>query len=148
MKLLRALYAFYKTLFWENCTHSRVSTNASHTVHCQDCGYPVRVLWTLIRCRTCGGKRLPSQAPDGAITPQYRYCQHCGSPDYQLMKRSKIHSHELSYAVALKEIDYQYEQSPITAHRVYGPNPFTESHQGNPGVFTGKVLRKREFAIN
>lgn len=140
MQLLKALYAFYQTLFGSECEHHRVQAvagEANKSGFCPDCGYKVLLMWTLCRCRTCGSKRHPRQGMDGRIAPLYRYCQHCGEADYQVIKRDKINVHEMTYAILTKEIDYSEERvsKPKRAH-----NPF-ELHPGL-NIVEGEVLHK------
>lgn len=139
MQLLKALAAFYQMLWRAECEHRRMPGQGDKSGYCPDCGYKVVLLWTLCRCRTCGSKRYPTQGLDGRIRPLYRYCQHCGQPDYQIIKRQKIHGHEMPYAILSREIDYTEERlsKPKRA-----PNPFELRPCFN--VVEGEVL-KREY---
>lgn len=144
MRVLKAMYAFYKQLFFQSCTHERVTKDKSGSF-CPDCGYQVKVIWNMLRCRTCGTKRHPRQELDGVISPIFKYCQHCGGHDVQLLKRHKINAHEMGYAIAIKEIDYT-ESKPLSAQEAnarYGhcKNPF-ENLGHTPRVVNGEVLKK------
>ncbi len=140
MRLFKALYAFYQELVGQPCEHPRVQVGQSGN-YCPDCGYKIQMLWAILRCRTCGSKRLPKKHLDGKITPLERYCKHCGATDYQLIQRKKLHVHELTYAVALKEVDYLSEED-TTPIRPAAPNPFR--HVGvSFDVVDGEVLRKQ-----
>ena len=88
MSIAKAAYAFYINLFERDCEHKQVTAKpGTHNAvgHCPDCGYKIAMLWTLVRCRTCGAKRHPKTAIDGRVSPLYRYCQHCGEHDYQII---------------------------------------------------------------
>ena len=138
--MFKALIAFYQTLFGGDCDHKRVQAapgQANRSGYCPDCGYKILLLWTLCRCRTCGSKRHPSKGMDGRIRPLYRYCQHCGQSDYQIIKREKINVHEMPYAILCKEIDYR-EERIISPRR--SKNPF-ELYKGL-NIVEGEVLSK------
>lgn len=139
MQLIKALYAFYQTLLARECEHKQVKANPGHASrgYCPDCGYKVILLWTLCRCRTCGSKRHPKQSLDGRIAPLYKYCQHCGQSDFQIIKRDKINVHEMPYAILTREIDYSEERltQPKRAH-----NPFEVKKKGL-NIVEGEVLR-------
>lgn len=148
MLLFKALAAFYQTLFGGECEHKRVQPApglGNRSGYCPDCGYKILLLWTLCRCRTCGSKRHPARGMDGRgrIRPLYRYCQHCGQADYQIIKREKINMHEMPYAILTKEIDYREERivNPKRAH-----NPF-ELHKGL-NIVEGKVLNREYVPFN
>lgn len=143
MRLLKALYAFTETLFTRECDHPKIN-NLQNNAFCPDCGYKIKVLWTILRCRTCASKRLPRKTPDGKVKPMFRYCQHCGSTDYQLIQKQKIHVHELTYAVAIKEKDYATEDKSSAGEFETTPNmhnPF-KKHGHSFDVVEGEVLRK------
>ncbi|HEY9745741.1 MAG TPA: hypothetical protein V6C99_05945 [Oculatellaceae cyanobacterium] len=146
MQLLKALAAFYQTLLGGECEHPRVQAvpgQASTAGYCPDCGYKVLLMWTLCRCRTCGSKRHPSRGMDGKVRPLYRYCQHCGQMDYQIIKRNKINIHEMPYAILTKEVDYSEE-------RLFGPkkapNPFEIHRRIN--IVEGEVLHKEAWSFS
>jgi NMD protein affecting ribosome stability and mRNA decay len=144
MQLCKALYAFWRTLFARECEHKRVAPipgQPARSAYCPDCGYKIAIMWTLCRCRTCGSKRHPKQNIDGHVSTLYRYCQHCGEANYQIVKKDRINVHEMPYAVLCKEIDYAEERlgNPKRA-----PNPF-EAYRGGP-IVEGEVLRKEEFS--
>ena len=128
MKLVRALYAFYRQLFGAECEHPhlREKTASGPLDHgikgtfCPDCGYKVAMLWTMVRCRNCISKRTPRKCLDGSVGPLYRYCEHCGSTDYQVIKKQRLAAHEVPYAMLCADVDYSEErctgkqyQSPI-----------------------------------
>jgi hypothetical protein len=143
MQLLRAFYAFYRTLVERECEHRQIASppGATRTSgFCPDCGYQVRIGWTFCRCRTCGSKRHPKQEPDGRISPLYRYCQHCGQADYQIIRKERIHAYEMPYAILTKEIDYTEERRQPSAHRA--ENPFEIYRRLD--IVEGEVLRKEE----
>ena len=106
MRLLRAVYAFYRALFGSSCDHVRLSSQTRSGNFCPDCGYRVKLIWNLCRCKTCGARRTLSKALDGWISPKERYCSHCGTSDYQLIQKENIHGYELPYAALSREIDY------------------------------------------
>lgn len=146
MLLIKAFNAFYQTLFGGECEHKRVQAvpgQANKSGYCPDCGYKILLMWTLCRCRTCGSKRHPTQGMDGRIRTLYRYCQHCGQADYQILKRDKINVHEMPYAILTKEVDYSEERlsNPKRAH-----NPF-ELHKGL-NIVEGEVLNKEYVPFN
>lgn len=143
MRLFVALYAFCKHLFETPCEHSRVNKSGGY---CPDCGYQVRILWAMIRCRRCTARRLPRRDLDGSVAPMFRYCRHCGSADFQLIKKPRIHAHEMTYAVNVKDVDYTSDNG--SEHRgdpfrgVPKPaNPF-EAY-ADSRVVEGEVVGKR-----
>lgn len=144
MQIVRALVAFYQTLFYRECEHKRVTSRpgeSAHSGYCPDCGYKVLLMWTLCRCRTCGSKRHPKLGMDGRVSTLYRYCQHCGQADYQIVKKEKLNVHEMPYAILTKEIDYSEERlpNPKRAH-----NPF-EAYRGRGlDIVEGEVLKRTE----
>lgn len=142
MQLIKALAAFYQTLFYRDCEHQRVTTRPGHPAcdsYCPDCGYKVLLRWTLCRCRTCGSRRHPKLGADGRISALYRYCQHCGQTDYQIVKKDKINVHEMPYALLTKEVDYSEDRlnRPKRAD-----NPF-EAVKGLD-IVEGEVLRSEQ----
>lgn len=147
MKLFKAMYAFWQTLRVHDCEHVRVTTTPGQpatSAFCPDCGYRVLMRWTLCRCRTCGSKRHPKIQLDGRISPMYRYCQHCGQTDYQIIKRDKINVHEMPYAILTKDVDYGDERvnpSPRAASNPFELPPLRQ----RSSVVDGEVLGKREF---
>lgn len=150
MQLFKALAAFYSALFYSECEHLRVAppsmtptgSKLSTSAFCPDCGYKIRALWSLCRCRTCGGKRQPKKGMDGKIRPLYRYCQHCGQTDFQLIKRDRIHVHELPYALLTKEIDYTEERKPSPKKPVTD-NPFEAAYR-QLDIVEGEVIHRSE----
>ena len=78
---------------------------------------------------------------DGRIRPLYRYCQHCGQTDFQLIKRDRIHAHEMPYALLTKEIDYTEERKPSSKRRAN--NPFDLSER-TLDIVEGEVLHRSE----
>ncbi len=150
MQLLKAFYAFYRTLFNSPCEHPHVTMGVgedkSAGSFCRDCGYQVRLRWTFCRCRTCGSKRSPKQELDGCVSPLFRYCQHCGQADFQIINKPKIHAYELPYAILLKEIDYS--ETPLHASkRDYqnAYNPFNIYQKLN--IVEGELLGKEETIV-
>jgi hypothetical protein len=149
MQLFKALAAFYTALFNDECEHPRVAppgmtpdgASRPHSSFCPDCGYKIRALWSLCRCRTCGAKRQPKRGMDGRISPLYRYCQHCGQTDFQLIKRERIHVHEMPFALLTKEIDYTEERRPSPKRTA--PNPFNLSDR-TLDIVEGEVLHRSE----
>ncbi len=145
MQFLKALHAFYYNLFERECQHKQVTATPgtqNRSGYCPDCGYKIVLLWTLCRCRTCGSKRLPKTTPDGRVTTLYKYCQHCGQADYQIIKRDKINAHEMQYAILSKEIDYAEER---LTQRKRPDNPFEIYDKLN--IVEGEVIRKSESAV-
>jgi NMD protein affecting ribosome stability and mRNA decay len=143
MQLFKALTAFYQTLFYRECEHKRVTARTGESAHsgfCPDCGYKILLMWTLCRCRTCGSKRHPKIGVDGRISALYKYCQHCGQADYQIIKKDRINVHEMVYAILTKEIDYSEERLPNPKKRQ--PNPF-EAYRGLD-IVEGEVLSRSE----
>lgn len=143
MQLFRAIVAFWQTLLTRECEHKRLTAvpgQPGKSGYCPDCGYKVAILWTLCRCRTCGSKRHPRQSLDGRVSPLYKYCQHCGQSDYQLIKKDRINVHEMPYAILNKEINYVEERlgNPRKA-----PNPF--EMYGKLDIVEGEVLHKQEI---
>lgn len=78
-------------------------------------------------------------AVDGRAVPLYKYCQHCGQADYQIIKKDRINVHEMAYALLTKEINYSEERlfKPKQAH-----NPF-EAVKGLD-IVEGEVLRSEQ----
>jgi hypothetical protein len=147
MQLGKALAAFYSALFNSDCEHPRVAPRGqanTHTAFCPDCGYKVRALWSLCRCRTCGSKRQPKRSMDGRVSPLYRYCQHCGQTDFQLIKKDRINVHEMPYALLTKEVDYTEERQlspkPLS-------NPFEAAYR-NLDIVEGEVLHRSEEVLS
>jgi len=106
MRLLRAVYAFYRALFGSSCDHVKMSSQTRNGNFCPDCGYRVKLIWNLCRCKTCGARRTLTKALDGWISPKERYCSHCGTSSYQLIQKERIHGYELPYAALSREVDY------------------------------------------
>ena len=149
MQLFRALAAFYTALFNSDCEHPRVAppgmtpdgSSKLHSSFCGDCGYKIRALWSICRCRTCGSKRQPKRGMDGRVSPLYRYCQHCGQTDFQLIKRDRINVHEMPYALLTKEIDYTEERQ--ASPKRPANNPFEFSAR-TLDIVEGEVLNRSE----
>lgn len=142
MQFLKALYAFYQTLLSHECEHTRVTSTPGQPAkagYCPDCGYKVAMVWTLCRCRTCGSKRHPKKQIDGRVSTLYKFCQHCGESDFQIIKKEKINIHEMPYALLTKEIDYAEERIPSPKRAA---NPFELPRLD---IVEGEVVRKREF---
>lgn len=142
MQLIKALAAFYQTLFSRDCEHKQIQPTSGKgcgSAFCPDCGYKIQVMWTLCRCRTCGSKRYPKLGADGRISTLYKYCQHCGQADYQIIKKDKINVHEMSYALLTREIDYAEE-------RLFKPKTTTNPFEGVKGldIVEGEVLRSEQ----
>ena len=160
MQIIKAIAAFYTALVHQDCEHPRVAAPGCHgkpaqglgseptapSTYCGDCGYKVRALWSICRCRTCGGKRQPKRGMDGRIRPLYRYCQHCGQTDFQLIKKDRINVHEMPYALLTKEIDYTEERQPSPKR---AENPFVTAYR-QLDIVEGEVLHRSEevFAGN
>ncbi len=154
MQIIKALAAFYTALVHQDCEHPRVAPpgsscrsghNQAHatetpSTYCEDCGYKVRALWSICRCRTCGGKRQPKRGMDRRIRPLYRYCQHCGQTDFQLIKKDRINVHEMPYALLTKEIDYTEERQPSPKRAA---NPFVAAYR-QLDIVEGEVLHRSE----
>lgn len=152
MPLVKALYAFYRQLFETECTHRLVKPIPGGSI-CPECGYRIQIMWHLLRCRCCGSKRHTKMMPDKSIRPLFKYCQHCGGTDVQLIKRGQIHVYEVPYAVCSKEVDYtepiahnvqfryqQYaQQNPFEPIKKYATSP---QYKGD--VVEGVVLKKSE----
>jgi hypothetical protein len=144
MTLLRAFYAFYRALLERECEHPHISArpgDPKSSGYCPDCGYLIEMRWTLCRCRTCGSKRYPRKTLDGRIEAQFKYCQHCGQADYQLLRKERIHLYEMPYAILGKEINYDEERP--TPPRRKADNPFEIYHSLN--IVEGEVLSKEEY---
>lgn len=142
MQLIKALAAFYQTLFHRDCEHKRVSPRPGEALgacFCPDCGYKIQVMWTLCRCRTCGSKRHPKLGMDGRVSTLYKYCQHCGQADYQIIKKDKINVHEMPYALLTKDINYSEE-------RLFKPKPTHNPFEAVKGldIVEGEVLRSEQ----
>ena len=143
VQLLKAIYAFCDALLTRECEHPRIN-NLQSGCFCPDCGYKIKVVWTIVRCRTCASRRLPRKTPDGKVKPTFRYCQHCGSSEYQLLHKQRLHVHELMYAIAIKEIDYSTDEKSALGEFESAPNlhnPFRKT-RANFDVVEGEVLRK------
>src|SRR5690242_10790418 len=146
MQLFKAVAAFYSALFNSDCDHPLVAppgaapdgSSRPYKTFCPDCGYKIRALWSLCRCRTCGAKRQPKQGMDGRVRPLYRYCQHCGQTDFQLIKRDRIHAYEMPYAILTKEIDYTEERMATPKRPA---NPF-EAPTRTLDIVEGEVLHR------
>ena len=152
MRLFKAVAAFCAALLThDECDHPHVApsgtsssgTRKSSAAFCTQCGYKIMALWSLCRCRTCGGKRQPRRGMDGKIRPLYRYCQHCGQTDFQLIKRERIHAHELPYAILTKEIDYTEERRTTPQQAARSDNPFEAAYR-TLNIVEGEVLRREE----
>lgn len=146
MQLLRAFYAFYRALLIRECEHPRVTSSSKQAQavrFCPDCGYQVRICWTLCRCRTCGSRRHPKKDPEGRVSPLYRYCQHCGQVDYQIIHKNSLSVHEILYAILTKLIDYSEDAGrPATQTSKPRGNPF-EIYRGL-NIVEGEVLSQEE----
>lgn len=148
MRLVRALYAFYRHLFGAECEHPHLRDKMTHGEQCggfcPDCGYKVAMKWAMVRCRNCVSKRTPKKNLDGSIGPMYRYCEHCGSTDFQVIKKAKLHAHEMPYAVMSAEVDYSDEQP---RKKVYTPpkeNPFAAFANN---VVEGEVVKSEYLGV-
>ena len=141
MRLVRAFYAFCRHLFGAECEHAKLRDKFTHGHKaggfCTDCGYKVAMMWAMLRCRNCVAKRTPRKNLDGSIGPMYRYCEHCGSTDFQIIKKSKLHSHEMPYAVMCAEVDYSEEQPRKKVYAAPKTNPFA-AYSGS--VVDGEVV--------
>lgn len=130
VKLVRALYAFYRQLVGGECEHARLRdqcTSGKKTgTFCPDCGYNVQMLWAMVRCRNCIGKRIPRKNLDGTVAPMYRYCEHCGSTDFQVIKKPRLAAYEMPYAVMCAEVDYSEGRQPT------GANPLPPKEYRSP----------------
>jgi DNA-directed RNA polymerase subunit RPC12/RpoP len=149
LDLYKALYAFYKTLVDKDCEHTRVHMG-QNACFCPDCGYKVLMKWSFVRCRDCDAKRIPRRLPDGKIAPLHKYCRHCGSSSYRLVKRDFIEAFELLYGLLVKEIDYTEERRPVEPVHTKGeqdPLPLNKEAIGKTAfdVVDGQVIRKRYF---
>lgn len=146
MDLYRALYTFYKSLVEQDCEHQRVHFGQS-APFCPDCGYKIKLLWVMVKCRHCDSKRIPRRMPDGKITPLHKYCRHCGASAFRLVKRESIDAYELLYGLSIKEIDYSEERRQPQFTPRPGPQPkATPQAQQSPfDVVDGQVIRKRYF---
>lgn len=127
--VFKAFYTFFQLLLEGECAHSRVDKNKSGT-YCPDCGYQVQVQWSVVRCRTCTSKRLPKQRLDGKVAPMFKYCNHCGGVDYQVIKKHSVNAHELPYALMVKEIDYSEHHRPQKEYVKPTVNPFASAIDG------------------
>ena len=120
------------------------------TSFCPDCGYKIKLLWGMAKCRDCGSKQVPQKKVDGHIAPLNKYCRHCGSSAYYLLKKEKIDAYELVYAISLKEIDYSEErQAPQAPPKV----PIFGAQSKAPrssklDIVEGEVIRKRYVSQN
>lgn len=152
MRILQAFAAFCQALRADECEHSALTSRRDGDVcssYCPDCGYKVLLLWTLCRCRTCGSRRIPKRGLDGGISPQHRYCRHCGQSDYRIVKKRRLTIHEIPYAVLTPEVDYTEESFPppeCKTRRREVNNPFTAASTG-PHVVEGTVLHRKEWRI-
>lgn len=108
---------------------------------CPDCGYMVKPVWVLLKCRGCNVKRLPKPVStpsldeslpqslplEHQLEPLDRCCRQCGSSAIRVQKRDSIEAYDLPYAVLMKEIDYREEvQLPSVQATVNTPqaNPY------------------------
>lgn len=146
MDLAQAMYCFYRYLAAPQCAHPHVSFYRK-AGYCPDCGYKIKLLWTFVRCRKCGAKRIPRQQIDGSVVPLQKYCIHCGTTDYCLVKKEKIEAHDLLYCVAGKEIDYSAESGEEDVFlRSNHPSPFhLKPEHIKPEIVEGYVVRKVEL---
>lgn len=149
MSLVKAFYAFYRRLFEPECVHALVKPLAGGSI-CPECGYQVQIIWHLIRCRSCGSKRHTKRTPDNAVRPLYKYCQHCGGTDYQLVKREHIQVYEVPYAVCSKEVNYLEPVPEYVSGRPRYPaahNPFERRTRPvvAQAIVEGVVLKKTEL---
>lgn len=148
MRLMRAIYAFYRQLFGGECEHPRLrdkmTSGDKPCAFCPDCGYRVAMMWALVRCRNCVAKRTPKKNLDSSVGPMFRYCEHCGSTDFQIIKKTRLHAHEMPYAVMSAEIDYTDERPH---QKEYAPkeNPFA-AYSTSP-VVEGEVLNSEYVRI-
>ena len=135
MRVYKAFCTFYKELLEEECQHQRVKTGKKSN-YCPDCGYKVQVVWTQVRCRGCGSKRVPKKRIDGRVEPMYKYCRHCGCSEFRLIKRSGIHAHEVNYSVVQKEVDYRDDEVEVTMNpkRQKAPQGKTSTYHDNPFI--------------
>jgi Zn finger protein HypA/HybF involved in hydrogenase expression len=144
MKLLQALYAFYRVLRISVCLHTKMAISGKTSGFCPDCGYYVRLRWNLCRCRTCGARRKIQVALDGVISPKGRYCDQCGQHEYRLVQKERIHGYELAYATLTREIDYldQCIDSGFKTPAKTRWHPFKENQWD---VFEGVMLRSEDL---
>ncbi|MEB3288184.1 MAG: hypothetical protein VKJ04_11870 [Vampirovibrionales bacterium] len=152
--MLTRLLELYHALWERPCPHTHLTSSSQGGI-CPDCGYRVKNVWHLLRCRHCGTRRQAKLTFDLRIRPLRKYCAHCGANDYQLIKRHKIHVYEMNYALCLKEIDYS-DLSPSAApvhfkYRDYAShNPFEKPYASKSGfktstVYEGQVVKKTEL---
>lgn len=140
--IFRGVSAFCASISGKECAHERVSQH-KHGAFCPDCGYQIRMMWAIVRCRTCGVKRLPKPGMDGRVSPLYKYCQDCGAVEYRIIKKEKIHAHEMAFALSCREVDYSEGGSPAAAEK-----PVPDGNLKNPflrafDVVEGEVLGSR-----
>jgi len=60
-----------------------------------------------------------------------------------LIKRERIHAHELPYAILTKEIDYTEERRTTPQQAARSDNPFEAAYR-TLNIVEGEVLRREE----
>ena len=91
------LFNFHRT-----CQHEKITPDLE-TAYCPDCGELVRNDWYITRCECCGIK-LKTNARNGKIFPQERFCKNCGSQEYRVEKLEKINFIDVNFAVLVKQV--------------------------------------------
>ena len=147
--LKQALLAFCRTLAnpSEGCLHTHVHYRHHQKAFCQDCGYKVNFVWTLLHCRGCDYRRQATYGLGGAIVPKEKYCSHCGSASYRRVLKEDIQSEEIPYALCSKQADYSSNKvsNPFQETRSsFSPPPFYTWNKDEAGVVEGEVLKKEE----
>jgi hypothetical protein len=90
------------------CDHKLVMQNGAF---CPDCGHKILMEWAFVRCASCNVKRPPQRQlgvhnyKAEAIKPLQKHCKHCGSAEFNVVKKPAIDAFELLFALPLKVID-------------------------------------------
>lgn len=98
---------FLTNLFRFNraCNHDKITPDME-SGYCPDCGKLVVNEWYITRCSCCGVK-LKTNARNGEIFPQERFCTNCGGQEFQVEKLKKINFIDINFAVLQKKVEVE-----------------------------------------
>ena len=98
---------FFTNLFRLNrtCNHDKITPDME-SGYCPDCGKFVINEWYITRCSCCGVK-LKTNARNGEIFPQERFCTNCGGQEFQVEKLKKINFIDINFAVLQKKVEVE-----------------------------------------
>lgn len=88
--------------FHKSCTHDKVPPDEDF-YYCPDCGELIENQWYLVRCKSCGLKKIAT-VKNGEVVPLEHFCHNCGGEEYTIERLEKIDCININYAVLIKAI--------------------------------------------